>query len=188
MISVSLPQKQNNCRSFSPSLILKTEAGRLPPAGLFYMRTFADLANAFKKVNVEKAAVNAFFRTEDALVSAVAEQMSKGMTGRDEPIVSPYTGKIYYAPMTVQYKQENGSGIGKITEHITLFQTGNHYRGLYAALRGRNLEIGSTVQYDAAFNRANKELYQPGTQAGQDFINDQLEPAMWDELVTQLNK
>lgn len=151
-------------------------------------RTFAHIIDAFKKVNAEKSAVNAFDRTEEALLNTVAEQMAKGMTGRDQPIVSPYTGKLYYASSTVNYKQNFGAGIGRITEHITLYQTGAHYRGLYATLRGKQLEIGSRVEYDVPFNRANQELYQPGTQFGQDYINDELQPAFYDEMMQQLNR
>ena len=156
-------------------------------------RTFADIIYDFKFVNTKQAVLRSFEKTEEVLLDAVAEQMSKGMTGDDKPIVSPYTGNAYYAPSTVRYKKERGVGLGAVTDRITLFQTGRHYKGLYTRISGNAVVIGSNVQYDdngfkGGFAEFNTNLYQPGTQAGQDYINEHLQPTFYTEMINQLNK
>lgn len=137
--------------------------------------------------------VKAFERTEEVLLDRVAEQMSQGRTGNDQPIVSPYTGLDHYAPATIRFKKEFGIGLGKVTDRITLFMTGRHYKGLYSKVSGEALVIGSDVEYQpggfkGSFGELNTNLYQPGTEQGQEYIDRELSPAFYDEMMQQLNK
>ncbi|WP_430900466.1 MULTISPECIES: hypothetical protein [unclassified Paraflavitalea] len=151
-------------------------------------RTFADVLYDLQFVRPKDAAARAFKSTEEPMLSLVAEQMAAGKTGADQVIVSPYTGEPYYSESYKKYKQIYGVGIGKVTDRITLNLTGAHYRSLYTRMKGNQVEIGSTLDYGVEFNKNNPELYQLGTQLGQDYINDHLEPAFWDEMKKELNK
>lgn len=156
-------------------------------------RTFADILYDFQFVNTRQAMVKSFERTEEVLLDRVATQMSEGRTGNDQPIVSPYTGLSYYAPATVRYKRDFGVGLGRVTDRITLFQTGRHYQGLFTRISGNAVVVGSSVEYDnggfkGPFGEVNTNLYQPGTEQGQEYIDENLQPAFFDEMMKQLNK
>lgn len=131
----------------------------------------------------------AFGRTEEVLLDRVAEQMASGQTGDDKPIVSPYTGLPFYSEAYKRYKKEHGIGIGKLTDRITFNLTGAHYRGLYTKVSGDVVVINSSVQYDNRnFSTENTNLYQPGTEQGQEYIDQNLAPAFYDEMLNQLNR
>lgn len=152
-------------------------------------RTFADIIYDFKFVKTREAMLKSFERTEEVLLDRVAEQMASGVTGNDQPIVSPYTGLTFYSEAYKRYKKEHGIGIGKVTDRITLNLTGAHYRGLYTKVSGDVLVVNSSVQYDGKnFSTENTNLYQPGTEQGQEYIDQNLQPVFYEEMLNQLNR
>lgn len=66
---------------------------------------------------------------EDDILNYVRGQMSLGKTGNGDEIT--LDGKPFYAQYTIEVKKEFGVGLGRVTDWITLFMTGEFYASLF---------------------------------------------------------
>lgn len=92
---------------------------------------------------------------KDHIADLQAQQLAEG---------KDITGKIRndsYAPMTVRYKQELGKGLGRVTDRVTFFFTGELYNSLEARINkaAKTYTTGSTLTtfVEAFGNLANFE-------------------------------
>lgn len=100
-----------------------------------------DLYETLETLDVTAIALDVLESKTEVIADLNAVQMSMSKRSDDSDILPSY------ADLTIQIKQAEGIGLGAITDRVTLFMTGAHYRELFAALRGDVLEIASTVGY-----------------------------------------
>lgn len=85
---------------------------------------------------------------KDVLADLQAEQWgstSKDYAGREIKLLDNPGGR--YRPFTIQKKLSEGSGLGRVTNRITLFQTGALYRQLFVTITTQKFFLKSTVPY-----------------------------------------
>lgn len=52
-----------------------------------------------------------------------------------------------YSPVTIRLKKKYGVGLGRVTDHVTLFQTGALYREIFATITRVEFKLSSRVPY-----------------------------------------
>lgn len=85
---------------------------------------------------------------KDVLADLQAEQWgskSKDYAGRDIKLLDNPGGG--YRPFTIEKKRTEGFGLGAVTNRITLFQTGELYRSLFATITSSKFFLSSDVFY-----------------------------------------
>lgn len=88
--------------------------------------------------NLDLAAIYSESIKENAefIADLNAAQLAKGLR-TDGDYITPE-----YRPLTVEIKSGK-TGLAAVTSHVTLYDTGAHYEGLYAAVKGEEVEYGS---------------------------------------------
>lgn len=124
------------------------------------MQTLSKLIRQFESVDV-RGSVNASFKeTEQDWIYLNLEELAKGY--RSDGTKTARKGARYYpyAYETVLFKSEYGEGLGRITDRVTLYETGGFYAGFFAKIDGDEILTGSTDS--KAFELAafyNKEIF-----------------------------
>lgn len=118
------------------------------------------LANTYRKIlaiesfDVIKETQQILEQNSETIINLVRGQMAvKGKTGKDKPIFGKYGP--FYSDATVRDKSRNGIGLGKVVDHVTMFNTGNFYSTMYLRIIGTKFEILSTVDYFDKINAWN---------------------------------
>lgn len=108
------------------------------------MANLKEIANRFrdlrgKEIEFVKEALN---ENSEVAVQMVAEQLAKG-------IKSDGTAAVFtYSPFTIAQKK-NRPGLSGVTDHLTNYDTGESYRGLYFKVNGASVEYGTTTDKEA---------------------------------------
>jgi hypothetical protein len=94
------------------------------------MATLSSLIQKFQKISVAAVIQKTFDETADSYADLQIEQFAAGerKDGSKLPNYSPTSVSVY----------------GKLPGPWTLYDTGDFYRGRYAKLKGKVIEIGST--------------------------------------------
>ncbi len=98
-----------------------------------------ELEMVLESVDIPRAASATIERNEEVIADLNATQMSQGKRSDGSEILPSYR------PMTVDLKMKK-SGLAGVTDRVTLFDKGDHYRGLYAKVKGLDIEYGSADQ------------------------------------------
>lgn len=113
------------------------------------------LARNLEKFDLEEVQYVIIDTNKDAIADLQAVQLSEG---------KDITGTVRndsYAPLTVRYKQELGKGLGRVTDRVTFFFSGELYNSLEGRLNkaAKTYTTGSTLTtlVEAAGNLANFE-------------------------------
>lgn len=85
--------------------------------------------------------------TKEPYLNLNAEQWAKGITKLGERI--SLDGDPFYSPFTVRYKKEHGSGLGAVTDRVTMYMTGSMYGSADLELKENNLNVTFGVPYAA---------------------------------------
>jgi hypothetical protein len=92
-------------------------------------------------------------RNKSTIADLQAEQWAKGKRS-DGNDINPQ-----YSPFTIAYKKQFGVGLGRITDHVTFYQTGELYKSLYAAVNNRQFSIESdNFKFDKAKKRSGEKI------------------------------
>jgi len=102
------------------------------------MGTIHSLYNRIKAMDTDKIVHDSLNETKDTISDLNAEQMAKGLRSDGEQIAP------FYKPLTIRLKQEFGTGIGSITDHVTLYNEGNFYKGIKTDIAGEKIITDST--------------------------------------------
>lgn len=94
------------------------------------MATIAGMLERVAALDLQQAAVTSIENTSGAISDLNAEQMSKGIKSDGNEITPPYS------LFTIIEKLRAGTGLGKVTDRVTLFQTGAFYRGIDTSVKG----------------------------------------------------
>ena len=92
---------------------------------------------------------------EDTILSLVRGQMGSKGTTVDGKFIKAKFGNTY-RDRTVFNKEQHGVGLGKKTDHITLFMTGEFYASLQIAIAGTTFNITSNVPHFKEINAWNE--------------------------------
>jgi hypothetical protein len=95
-----------------------------------------ELLENLQQFDVKATAVEALKENEEVMADLNATQLSQGKRATGTEIRPPY------APLTIEIKKTK-SGLAAITDRVTLYDTGSHYRNLYAEVKGDEIEYGS---------------------------------------------
>lgn len=105
-----------------------------------------DLLELAEKVNIENVCSTALQKNENKIADLNAYQLSRGKRSDGSDILPEY------APLTIELKKGN-PGLSGVTDRVTLFDTGAHYKGLYADVQGVQIEYGSKDKKSAALEK-----------------------------------
>lgn len=94
----------------------------------------------FEKEQQEIVAANA-----EAITPYVLEQLAAGKDGDGKE--NTIFGRRGYSPKTVAIKEANGEGLGRVTDRITNYMTGQFYETMFTKVEGEVFEEDSPVDY-----------------------------------------
>lgn len=100
------------------------------------MSSPVDLLETLDALDLEAIASESLQENENVIADLNATQLSQGERSDGTDITPDY------ADLTVELKKGK-SGLAGITDRVTLFDTGSHYRQLYADVEGKGIEFGS---------------------------------------------
>lgn len=95
-----------------------------------------EFLETLQTLNIEAAAIDALEGNEKVMADLNATQLAQGKRATGTTI------RPEYHPLTIELKKGR-SGLAGITDRVTLFDTGSHYRKLYADVKGQEIEYGS---------------------------------------------
>ncbi len=103
---------------------------------LFLMADAVDMIELLQSLNVEQVASQAVQDSTDQIADLNATQLAQGLRSDGSEILPSY------AELTIELKKGK-PGLSGVTDHVTLYDEGSHYRGLYAEVQGEDIEFGS---------------------------------------------
>lgn len=92
------------------------------------------LIQRFEALQVQSVIAESFEETAESYADLNAGQMYSGRNSEGDPITPTYTR------LTVAYKKRKGQP----ADRVTLRDTGDFYKGIYAKLEGTSITVGST--------------------------------------------
>ncbi len=109
------------------------------------------------RVSLPQMARSAVVETKESYLSLNATQMAMGLTKEDKPIT--LDGDPFYHPATKRYKKEFGIGLGRVTDRITLFMTGDMYRSEQLEVSGNDIVLTFNTYYsDSVIERTGDKV------------------------------
>lgn len=96
-----------------------------------------DMLNNLRAFDPAATAVTTIVMNKEVAADLMAEQLAQGIRSNATQI------KPDYKPLTIEIKETEGVGLGAITDRVTLYMHGDHYRQLYADVKGDEIEYGS---------------------------------------------
>lgn len=105
-----------------------------------------EILQVLKGLDVEAIAISTIEENEKAMADLNAEQLARGLRADGSEILPSY------ADLTIELKSEK-SGLAGVTDHVTLYDTGDHYAGLYADVQGDEIEQGSHDEKSASLQK-----------------------------------
>lgn len=92
-----------------------------------------------------------------------------------------------YAPFTIAVKRTR-SGLAAVTDHLTNYDTGASYRGLYLKVEGADIKFGTTTDKEEAIEeRMDGMAFRPTQENKEEFLNQHAQPSM-NKLIRQFVK
>ena len=105
-----------------------------------------EILDALKSLDLEAIARESLEENAEVMADLNAEQLARGLRADGSEILP------LYKPLTIEIKQTK-SGLAAVTDHVTLFDTGSHYRELYAEVQGDEIEYGSRDEKSAKLQK-----------------------------------
>lgn len=117
-----------------------------------------EILNTLKTVNIDQIASDTISEVTNSIADLNAEQMAKGLRADGSEILPTYSN------MTISLKKESGrTDLSGVTDRVTLFDTGSHYRNLYAQVQGVEIEYGSrdskSADLQKKYDKQNGSIY-----------------------------
>lgn len=112
--------------------------GSSPPLfKIICMADAVDMLESLRALDITAVAARSIEENEEVIADMMAARLARGKRADGTDILPDYK------PITIAIKEETGVGLGAVTDHVTLFQTGAHYQELYADVQGEVIEYGS---------------------------------------------
>lgn len=134
------------------------------------MSTPLDFLEKLDDLNIQGECISALQDHEEDIANQIAGQLSAGINGDGSEITPEYTF------VTIQLKSSK-EGLAGVTDRVTLFDTGEHYAGLFADVKeSGDIIEGSHDEKSLDLQAKYGELiYMPGEVARQNVIDEGLE-------------
>jgi len=124
------------------------------------MATGLDLLENLEALNIPSVAVTTLKENSERMADLIAGQLAQGLRSDGSEILPSYK------PLTIELKHEK-SGLAAVTDHVTLYDTGEHYKELYVEIKGDEIEYGShddkseklQEKYDVKGRKGNGSIY-----------------------------
>ncbi|WP_430897633.1 MULTISPECIES: hypothetical protein [unclassified Paraflavitalea] len=100
------------------------------------MSDVLQILSDLSSIDVEHLAELSLIENESVMADLNAEQMARGLRPDNSEITPTYSD------LTIELKQGR-PGLSGITDRVTLYETGEHYKKLYAEIKGSEYEMGS---------------------------------------------
>lgn len=107
--------------------------------------------------------------TKEAYLELNASQLARGVDKNGDPITLDGHG---YTPFTKDLKEKYGSGIGAITDHVTLYMTSAMYKSESLGVQGRDIALSFNTAYsDEILARTGDEVLGLNVDSREDYIH-----------------
>lgn len=124
-----------------------------------------ELQESIRSINLNDIAARSIEDNRESIADMNAAQMAQGLRADGSEILP------YYADLTISMKKKR-SGLSGVFDHVTLYNTGAHYAGLYAEVKGDEIEYGSRDEKSAVlqkkYNTAKGSIYGLSTDSRED--------------------
>jgi hypothetical protein len=115
-------------------------------------------------------AAEALQDSEQTALDLVAGQLAQGIKSDGK------RANFTYTPFTIASKK-NKSGLAAVTSHLTNYDTGESYRGLYMKVNGSDVEFGTTTDKEAAISdRMDSQAFRPTKSSREILVRENLMP------------
>lgn len=98
-----------------------------------------------EKFNIKKETIDIINNNAEFILELLRDQMRAGKDADNKPVFAKYGP--YYADSTVFEKERYGVGLGKFTEWVTNYMSGNFYLSLKVITKTDTFNITSDVDY-----------------------------------------
>jgi hypothetical protein len=134
------------------------------------------LVETLEAVNLSKIASESLEQHEETIADLNASQMATGRRSDGSEILPSY------ADLTIELKSQK-SGLAGVTDRVTLFDQGDHYRQLYADVQGEKIEFGSKdPKSEKLQEKYGDKIYGLGPDAKEELVEGHLR-GTWQEKV-----
>ena len=99
-------------------------------------------------LSIEKIPALCVALRDPASLAYLDEQAKQWAMGQDQTGEAITLNGHGYTPYTMDLKSKYGVGLGAVTDHVTLFQTGELYRTLRLDIENGNVIVSSPVPYE----------------------------------------
>ena len=134
------------------------------------MGTIAQLKSALKSLDIQRVASEAVDESKDSILDLNVMQMNRGLRA-DGSFISPS-----YSPMTVEIKKAKGQPY----DRVTLRDTGEFQREIYAIVQGIKIDIGSRnwkeSKIEKKYSKARGSIFGLSEKYANTYIEDDLRP------------
>lgn len=124
-----------------------------------------ELQESIRSINLNDIAARSIEDNRESIADMNAAQMAQGLRADGSEILPSY------ADLTISMKKKR-SGLSGVFDHVTLYNTGAHYAGLYAEVKGDEIEYGSRDEKSAVlqkkYNTAKGSIYGLSTDSRED--------------------
>lgn len=127
-----------------------------------------DLLENWENLNVGSIVHETIQENAEAMADLNALQLSQGKRATGTDI------KPAYHPLTIELKKGQ-SGLSGITDRVTLYDTGSHYRNLYAQVKGDEIEYGSRDHKSESLQKKYGAIYGLTEESRDELVNQHLE-------------
>lgn len=109
------------------------------------LNQFKELIDDIRKFNFGQELQEIVADNAEKITPYVLQQLAAGKDGDNKP--NTIFGRKGYSPKTVEIKEANGQGLGRVTDRVTNYMTGEFYETMFTKVEGQVFEEDSPVSY-----------------------------------------
>lgn len=147
------------------------------PALSFKTMDALEVLENLEQVNVRQIAVDSFNEVKEVAADLIATQLSQGLRSDGSELLPSY------APLTIELKKQK-SGLASVTDHVTLFDTGDFYQEIYAVAEGDDIEYGSKNEKAEKLNKkystSKGSIFGLDDDSADELVEGHLKPTFYD--------
>lgn len=142
-------------------------------------------------VDVKELASQVIHENYQVLNELITKQLSGGIDGDGNNIMLIRSGKIKedYSRITIKNKEEFGVGLGRVTDRITFYMSGNFYSTIGVVIKGTEFSLVGNVPYfhDIIKSTANgSKIMELNNENLSIFINEYFKPQLEYKIKQQI--
>jgi hypothetical protein len=131
-----------------------------------------ELLENIEALDIPTIARQTIVENKEVISDLIATQMSQGLRSDGTDILPDY------APLTIELKKGK-QGLAGVTDRVTLFDTGEHFKELYVEVKGDEMDYGSKVPYaedlEEKYDTAKGSIHKMTEESQEELVNGYLE-------------